>query len=277
MNKSVIVAVIVVVIAVILAAKFVFLDQKRDLVSPQRVEDVPVPEKRPEEPVETEPRYPVSEFRVEAQHRSMPEAEEEPLPALAQSDEPLHEFIAGMDAGDRLDDLFLFDSIIRRFVVTVDNMTQEKLPKKYRFAESVPGTFMVEESDDLERFFLDPENYERYTPFIEVTEAVNLRALVGIYSRFYPLFQEAYEELGYPDRYFNDRLIEVIDHLLAAPRVEGRIELVRPKVFYRFADPSLESLSAGQKTMIRMGPDNAERVKIRLRELRALLASGDRQ
>lgn len=271
MNRGLIAAAVVVVIALILAAKFVFLDRNRELVGPQRVESIPVPEKKQEAPVKTRPRYPVSEIRVDAQHRSMPEVEEEPLPELAQSDEPLREMVAGMDAGERLDDLFIFDSIIRHFVVTVDNMAREKLPQKYRFAESVAGSFVVEETDDLDRYFLDPENYQRYTPFIEVAEVIDLSALLGIYSRYYPLFQEAYEELGYPARYFNDRLIEVIDHLLAAPRVEGRIELVRPKVFYRFADPELESLSAGQKAMIRMGPDNAERIKTRLRELRALL------
>ncbi len=273
MNKGVIAVAIVIVIAVILAVKFVFLDRQRELVSPQRVESVPAPEpeKNPEEPVETGPRYPVSEIRVDAQYRSIPEVEEEPLPDLAQSDEPIREMVTGMDAGEQLDELFIFDSIIRYFVVTVDNMKREKLPQKYRIAESVPGRFMVEETGDPERFYLDPENYKRYTPFIDVAESVDLRVLVGIYSRFYPLFQEAYEELGYPDRYFNDRLIEIIDHLLAAPSVEGRIELVRPKVFYRFADPEMESLSAGQKAMIRMGPGNADRVKARLRELRALL------
>jgi hypothetical protein len=44
-------------------------------------------------------------------------------------------------------------------------------------------------------------------------------------------------------------------------------------VFYKFADPELESLSAGQKIMIRMGPQNAEKVKAKLRALRRELAA----
>jgi hypothetical protein len=44
---------------------------------------------------------------------------------------------------------------------------------------------------------------------------------------------------------FNDRLIEIMDHLLAAPEIEGPIELVQPKVLYRFADPELEKRSWG--------------------------------
>ncbi len=91
--------------------------------------------------------------------------------------------------------------------------------------------------------------------------------------RLYPLFQQAYVELGHLDGYFNDRVIEVIDHLLAAPSPDGPIPLVRPNVMYQFADPALESRSAGQKFLIRIGPDNAARVKTQLRALRERLAS----
>ena len=46
---------------------------------------------------------------------------------------------------------------------------------------------------------------------------------VALYARLYPLFQQAYEELGYPGRYFNDRLVEVIDDLLATPEPTGPV------------------------------------------------------
>jgi len=88
------------------------------------------------------------------------------------------------------------------------------------------------------------------------------------------LFQQAYEDLGYPGRFFNDRLVEVIDHLLAAPEPQGPIQLVQPKVFYQFADARLEDLSAGQKLLIRMGPANERSLKAKLRDLRAELVRG---
>jgi hypothetical protein len=69
--------------------------------------------------------------------------------------------------------------------------------------------------------------------------------------------------------YFNDRLVQVIDNLLETPEVKAPIKLVQPKVFYEYADPSLESRSAGQKLLLRMGPANAEIIKGKLRELRA--------
>ena len=120
---------------------------------------------------------------------------------------------------------------------------------------------------------LDPANYERYKPMVQLIRSSDTQALVATYTRYYPLFQEAYESLGHPPEYFNDRLIEVIDHLLATPEVQGPIALAQPNVLYEFADPGLESKSAGQKVLIRMGSENAAAVKDKLRELRtALLA-----
>ena len=112
-----------------------------------------------------------------------------------------------------------------------------------------------------------PDNALRYRPYLVAMEGVEARRLVAAYVRLYPLFQKAYEELGYPNAYFNDRLIQAIDDMLATP--EGAIPtLVQPKVLYQFANPSLEDRSAGQKILLRMGPDNAARVKDKLRAIR---------
>jgi hypothetical protein len=85
------------------------------------------------------------------------------------------------------------------------------------------------------------------------------------------LFQSAYTELGYPDAYFNDRLVEVIDHLLETPEPAGPVALVRPHVLYEYANPDLESLSSGQKLMLRMGNEHMVRIKKMLGELRQLI------
>jgi hypothetical protein len=98
-------------------------------------------------------------------------------------------------------------------------------------------------------------------------------ALARRYADSYPLFQRAYAELGFAQARFHDRLLEALDDLLEAPELAGAVKLVRPKVFYKFADPELESLSAGQKIMIRMGAENAAKVKAKLREIRRELAA----
>jgi len=108
---------------------------------------------------------------------------------------------------------------------------------------------------------------------VRVFDAIEPHDLVQAYVRAYPLFQAAYEELGYPGKYFNDRLMEAIDDLLDAPEPAAPPELLRPRVLYEFADPDLETRSAGQKMLLRMGRDNAARVKGKLREIRRELVA----
>ena len=116
-------------------------------------------------------------------------------------------------------------------------------------------------------------SYGRYDALVAQLYYADIDKAYDTYRRFYPLFQKAYEQLGYPDAYFNDRLVEVIDHLLATPVPAGPIVLVRPNVLYEFADPDLEALSSGQKLMLRMGPSNSATLKRLLEKLRARLTA----
>ena len=117
------------------------------------------------------------------------------------------------------------------------------------------------------------ENAARYTAAVKLVEATDPQALSAAYFRVYPLLQQAYVDLGYPNAYFNNRLVEVIDHLLETPDVKAPLQVVQPNVFYEFADPQLEALSSGQKALLRIGPENAAIVKKKLRELRSAVAS----
>lgn len=193
------------------------------------------------------------------------------LPTLDHSDAAATEALGLLTGQPALDSLFRVKSLIRHVVVIVDNLPRHKLPQRDMPTRAVPGQFIVAGPDAQPH--ISPKNYARYSPYVHLFETVSLKDLVATYVRFYPLFQQAYVELGYPKRYFNDRLIAAIDNLLATPQVQGPVALVRPSVMYKFADPKLEALTAGQKVLIRMGPDNAKRVKTRLRALRkALLA-----
>lgn len=197
-----------------------------------------------------------------------------PLPPLQESDSAFLESLGRLFDPNRLGELFIVKNLINRLVVTVDNLPRTKLPLRYLPVTSVPGKFLVTKTVDGATE-IDPANYQRYAKFVHFIEGVNTRDVVSVYFHFYPLFQEAYSDLGYKTAYFNDRLVEVIDHLLAAPAVTGPVVLIRPSVFYKYADPRLESLSAGQKIMVRIGNDNAAAVKAKLQELRdALVGQG---
>jgi len=194
-----------------------------------------------------------------------------PLPDLNDSDKPLSAALDEAAGGATLVSYLVPESIIRHIVVTVDNLPRQKLAADKRPIKAAPGPF-VATGDELHAT-LDAENFQRYAPLIEVLRKVDMQRLAAVYMRFYPLFQQAYQGLGYPNGYFNDRLVQVIDVLLATPQITGRIDLARPNVMYVFADQALESRPAGQKVLIRMGPDNAAVVKAKLSELRAIITA----
>jgi hypothetical protein len=162
--------------------------------------------------------------------------------------------------------------MIRRFVATVDNLPRRKASRNLMPVKPAPGAFVTGKSPAGPTIAAD--NAKRYAPYVKLARAIDAHALAAVYLRFYPLFQRAYEDLGYPGGYFNDRLVETIDDLIAAPEVAGEIRLVRPKVFYEFANPDLEALSAGQKIMLRIGSENAAVIRAKLLELKREITQG---
>ena len=223
------------------------------------------------EPVAANPTKPVVPEEPAIKHPLPAPETQEPLPPLNDSDEPMKNALGGLIGQQSVERFITSDDLVRHIVVTIDNLSTEKAAERQRPIKPTPGAFAVSGAEDSP--VLDPANYERYKPLVQQVRSTDTKLLVAAYTHYYPLLQEAYENLGHPPEYFNDRVIEVIDHLLATPIVRDPIALTQPGVQYQFADPKLESLSAGQKVLIRMGSDNAKVVKDKLRELRvALLA-----
>jgi hypothetical protein len=179
--------------------------------------------------------------------------------------------------------MFQLQDFPRRFVATVDNLGRTHAPASVWPINPAGGRFIVERQGDAE--VISADNGLRYTPDVLLLEAVDLRQAVALYARLYPQLQQAYEDIGYPNRYFNDRLVDVIDQLLATPEVSGPLKVhlpeikgpvrpERPWVLYEFDDPALQALSSGQKTLLRMGPVNQRRIKAKLAEIRRLVTAG---
>jgi len=196
---------------------------------------------------------------------------EQPLPELKQSDPPMAAIMARLFADQKLDRFFILEHFIERFVVMVDNLPRQQLPATHRPVKETQGRFLAH--GERGQLTIDPNNYQRYTPLVKMLTALDTRQVVAVYKRLYPLFQEAYEGLGYPNAYFNDRLIEVIDHLLTSPPVAEPVYLVQPKALYLYADPTLENFSAGRKILIRIGPENTAQIKALLHQYRRELTA----
>jgi Protein of unknown function (DUF3014) len=207
-----------------------------------------------------------------AVHNPVPIPEStKPLPPLKESDPDVRESLAGVFGAKSISQFLVPESIVRHIVVTVDNLPRKKVAVELRPVKPTPGATIVATQGDITT--LGSANFERYEPLMKVVRNTDTKALAEAYFRLYPLFQQSYEDLGYPGQYFNDRLVEVIDDMLRAPDVQGPIELTQPKVFYEYADPKLEALSSGQKLLLRMGPANEALAKAKLRELRKVVVN----
>lgn len=193
-----------------------------------------------------------------------------PLPTLRESDATLLEALIGLAGAGPVANLLFPEDLVRRIVATIDNLPREAYAARLNPARPVPGPMKT--TGKGEGLTLAPENAARYEPYVRALEGVEPKRLAATYFRLYPLFQQAYVELGYPNGYFNDRVVEVIDHLLDAPDAETSVALAVPHVLFEYADPDLEALSAGQKLMMRMGPLTESRVKAKLRAIRAELS-----
>jgi hypothetical protein len=193
------------------------------------------------------------------------------LPPLDASDAAVADALKGLAGVPGFGALINPEHVIQRIVATIDSLPRQKLSPDALPIRGASGTFVA--SNENGKTEIDPRNYERYEPYAQIADAIDAKALIVWYVRFYPLFQEAYREQGYSDGYFNDRLVFVIDHLLDTPDLHGPVALRQPGVLYEFADPALENRSAGQKLLLRSGPENERAIKAKLRAIRAALTS----
>jgi len=189
-----------------------------------------------------------------------------PLPALGESDQDMQGAIASLIGSEAFRRFFNLEGLVRNIVVTIDNLPRKTFAMRLSPLKPVGGLIVT--TGRNETLALAPENAARYAPWMSVLEKIDAKKLVAFYVRFHPLFQQAYVELGYPTGHFNTRLVKVIDHLLTTPEVTEPIRLTVPHVLHEYADPALESESAGRKVLYRLGPANAAKVKAKLREIR---------
>jgi hypothetical protein len=208
------------------------------------------------------------------------------LPALAESDSRVMKALSELLGGKNASAYLRPDGIVRRFVATVDNLAREQAPASAWPVQPTGQRFITDGPQQGGTQTIAANNAARYNGIVLLAETVDPAKAATVYAKLYPLFQKAYEELGFPGRYFNDRLIAVIDHLLQAPEpggpvqvrlveVKGDVPSQRPWVRYEYVDAKLEAMSSGQKIMVRMGPENERKVKASLRGFRQQIATGE--
>jgi hypothetical protein len=203
------------------------------------------------------------------------------MPSLDGSDGYVKKALVALVGRKAVSTFFQPEGAIRRFVATVNNLATDGATADLWPVKRTPGRFETETRDGAT--VASAHNAERYAPFVRFAAGIDTGRAVALYVRLYPLLQRAYEDLGYPGAYLNDRVVAVIDNLVATPKVSGPIRVKRVGSdggtgggagLYLYEDPALEMATAGQKILLRMGTEQSAKLIAKLSEIRAQIASG---
>lgn len=279
MNKPTIAAVGVALL--VLAAGAYYYFQPAPPPAAQAPAPARVVAETPAPPAEPQILHPLEAASAPAGEAASAAAPAAPLPPLEQAGDLVADTLTGLVGRRGVLQFLQVDGFVQRVVATVDNLPGKHATPRLWPVQPTPGRFATRPQGDAMQ--MDPDNAQRYVPLVQMVEAANPAQAAALYRRLYPLFQQAYQDLGYPQGYFNDRLVQVIDHLQATPQVEGTIEMTltevkgpyastAPWLRYEFADPVLQNLSAGQRALLRSGVVNQRRLLAWLAAFRARIA-----
>lgn len=263
---------IVVVLAVVVIWYLMQDQQPRQSSVPEPVA-VESPVNTIDEPEDNLVPEPADTVELDDQETSEPEAEApevtEPEPELPALTDSTDEILASLQAQEQPVEPIQSEQLIRDAVVFLDNIRNGVVVRDAAPVAGPKGEFRVLEQDD--KIYIDPRSYDRYNSMVDWFVSLDVEVLETLLERYQPLAEEALAEIGYPDTAPETVLLDAIDVLMATPSVGTVIELNDYSVMYRYADPALEALPDAQKQMIRLGPDNMRRVKLKLDALRTAL------
>lgn len=188
---------------------------------------------------------------------------------LNNSDQPVREMLSVCSTHQKFVSWLKQSNLIRRCVAAVDNVSNGVSPAAHLgFMLKRAGFKAIKQGDQVK---VDPMGYIRFQPVAIALVSMDTGELVAMYKKLLPLLEEAYQELGYPDKKFRRTLVEAFDVLLKTPLLEGDILLEEKVTSYAFKDQRLEALNDAQKHLLRMGPQNAAKILDKIKEISVAL------
>lgn len=155
--------------------------------------------------------------------------------------------------------------LIRNFTAVVANIADGATPAKQLKVLKPAAPFRIVTRDG--GTYVDPRSYDRYARIADAVASIDAAGAAKLYATLKPRIEEAQKDLGAADS-FDHTLERAIVALLATPAIDGGSERLKPKgIGYGYADERLESLSAAQKQLLRMGPRHARVIKAKLRDI----------
>ena len=193
-----------------------------------------------------------------------------PAPAsLANTDGRVRELVGQLSQDADFTRWLGAEDLVRRFVSAVAAIGNGESPRSQLPFMAPTGGFQVARRGG--RTVIAPESFTRYDPVARALTSVDTSSVNRVYQELKPLLDSAYGELAPPGRTFEQALGEAIERLVSVP-VPPRDIAVTPKgALYVFADEKLESRTAAEKHLLRMGPENMRKVQVKLSELAGAL------
>jgi len=192
-----------------------------------------------------------------------------PLPPLDETDTLVRELIGRLSSNPAVAAWLATDGLIVNFAVVTVRISNGESPTKELGSLGPVPPFMPQTSrDDL---FLNPSSYRRYNQYAEAVSALDARGAARLYATLKPRIVDAYRRMGLTGD-FDPVLERAIVELLRVPIVQGEVELGPKGIVFAFVDPRLQGLSAAQKHLLRMGPQNVQAIPEKLREIADYLA-----
>ncbi len=202
---------------------------------------------------------------IEVPAVAVPETPEINLPPLNASDAFVLDGLRAMQNGVALVRVLANEQLVRKFVVFVENVSRGGFPQTELPYLPLGQEMPVSNIDD-NLYVMDPSAHARFDEVVNTFVALDPEQAMVLYRALSPLFQQAYAEIGFRDVNFDDTLRRALTRVISANDVEGPLQLVKPKVMYLYADSRIETLSAVNKQLVRLGPENSAKLKDMLRQ-----------
>lgn len=193
----------------------------------------------------------------------------EPLPELDDSDAELLAQLGPLSESEEPSKWAPSDDLARKLTAVAYSLANGEVAYEYMSLPAPEGKFKV--TGKGKKTYINSDNHARYDVYVKAVQALDVDHSVAFYLHYWPLLRTAFGELGEADKSLQAEVLAAIDLLLETPDVEGDIELVRPSVYYKFADKELEKLKPTQKLLLRMGPDNRAAIKEKLQAFKEKL------
>ena len=222
-------------------------------------------------PIETEaPAAPIAAPVITELQPKIP-----PAPAVSEEtgDQYARESIDAVNGGKALAQFVAGDYVVERAVAIIDALRRGEVPYKLLPVGKPSTTFPI--SDNGLRVTLDTAGFSRYDGFAQWVGGLDTPALVSLLNDYEMIATQALTRMGVTDFDIRSAVLAATTQILSTPQVSVDAELMRREANWVYMDPELEALSSLQKQVLRMGPENADIVQQKARDIRgALLDDG---